>query len=310
MCHLHVAATLQSSRWVVARGSVRARAAHRVTMTHPACLGLAARLDMNAAAHRKKPTAQGDMPGESSDDCAAMAVEEGEMERRNDPLAQNVTSGSSRPAIATWFTVDLVDQTWAEPASFYTPMFVCEFLSFLVICLGWSGFKHEDDAKSAANLLKSNQIPSGLLVYMLGQFLIIVADRAIHLNRSLKSKLVLYYFLLGFVHLLVFYLIPLETGRSAGNNAVLIVLYLLKVCYFFISAAQIRATYPISVVRSDLTREYTLTNYIIYSVYRAVPFLFEIRMLLDWTCTPTTLELQGWFKMEDIYGQVYVAAQP
>lgn len=149
----------------------------------------------------------------------------------------------SRSPVVAWFTTHLTASTWAEPASFYTPMFLCEFVSFLTICIGWSGFKHEDNAKSAAALLQSNQIPSGLLVYMLGQFLIIVADRAIHLNRALRSKLVLYYALLGFVHLLVFYLIPLETGRSAGDNPVLIILYLLKVCYFFISAAQIRAMY-------------------------------------------------------------------
>lgn len=64
--------------------------------------------------------------------------------------------------------------------------------------------------------------------------------------------------------------------------------------------------YPISVVRSELTREYTFSNYIVYSVYRATPFLFEMRMLLDWTCTPTTLSLDDWFKMEDIYGQLFV----
>ena len=30
----------------------------------------------------------------------------------------------------------------------------------------------------------------------------------------------------------------------------------------------------------------------------ALPFLYELRQLLDWSCTPTTLQLMDWMKLE------------
>lgn len=43
-------------------------------------------------------------------------------------------------------------------------------------------------------------------------------------------------------------------------------------------------------------------------LYRAIPFLYELRMLLDWTCTPTTLYLGEWIKLEDIFSGLYIGA--
>ncbi len=199
----------------------------------------------------------------------------------------------------------LLAPDFAEPRSFYTVVFVLEFLSFLVICFGWSGFRQERTA-STAQLLQENQIPQGLLVYALGQFLLILTDRAIHLLRAARTKLALHYCTLFFMHLLVFYILPASTGRPLASNPILIALYLLKCGYFAASAAQLRASYPAATGRSTNWREYTLTGYLAFLVYRAVPFLCEVRMLMDWTCTSTTLELDSWFKLEDIYGQLFI----
>ena len=32
--------------------------------------------------------------------------------------------------------------------------------------------------------------------------------------------------------------------------------------------------------------------------FNAVPFIYELRALLDWSCTPTTLTLFDWLKLE------------
>ncbi len=37
-----------------------------------------------------------------------------------------------------------------------------------------------------------------------------------------------------------------------------------------------------------------------FHVFQAIPFLFELRELLDWSCTATTLTLFDWLKLEDI----------
>jgi hypothetical protein len=40
-------------------------------------------------------------------------------------------------------------------------------------------------------------------------------------------------------------------------------------------------------------------------VFRGVPFLYELKALLDWSVTPTTLTLVDWFKLEDIRASLY-----
>ena len=35
-------------------------------------------------------------------------------------------------------------------------------------------------------------------------------------------------------------------------------------------------------------------------IYRLIPFWFEMRTILDWAFTPTTLRMDQWFKVVDI----------
>lgn len=46
----------------------------------------------------------------------------------------------------------------------------------------------------------------------------------------------------------------------------------------------------------------------IYSLDRiqTIPFVLELRSLLDWVCTDSTLSLFHWLKMEDIYANIYI----
>ena len=37
----------------------------------------------------------------------------------------------------------------------------------------------------------------------------------------------------------------------------------------------------------------------------AIPFVYEMRTILEWVCVPTTLQLIELMKVEDIYGQVF-----
>lgn len=46
----------------------------------------------------------------------------------------------------------------------------------------------------------------------------------------------------------------------------------------------------------------------IVSPVQAIPFVYELRALLDWSCTATTLSLFDWFKLEDINTSLYFVA--
>ena len=45
---------------------------------------------------------------------------------------------------------------------------------------------------------------------------------------------------------------------------------------------------------------------VLFTSFQAIPFLLELRSVLDWVCTDTTLTLFHWLKMEDIYANIYV----
>jgi piezo-type mechanosensitive ion channel component 1/2 len=42
-----------------------------------------------------------------------------------------------------------------------------------------------------------------------------------------------------------------------------------------------------------------------FHVFASIPFLYELREILDWSCTATTLTLFDWLKLEDINMSLY-----
>ena len=47
-------------------------------------------------------------------------------------------------------------------------------------------------------------------------------------------------------------------------------------------------------------------NGMIYNAYKAIPFLYEIKLAIDWTFTKTCLDLFQWYKFEGVYDAVYI----
>jgi len=45
---------------------------------------------------------------------------------------------------------------------------------------------------------------------------------------------------------------------------------------------------------------------VLFFLYRSIPFVYEIRAILDWTLTATTLTLYEWLKMEDIFAELFL----
>ena len=41
-----------------------------------------------------------------------------------------------------------------------------------------------------------------------------------------------------------------------------------------------------------------------FQTFCSVPFLYELRQILDWSCTPTTLNLFDWLKLEVRTGHI------
>ena len=140
------------------------------------------------------------------------------------------------------------------------------------------------------------------------------------------SKCVLYWVLVLFIHAMAFWYYPLSGNRLRRTNSydctslhsnecnnfqvnsALQWFYILYLIYFLLTAAQIRigmpsyraGSMPLTRIDNDAAR-YT------FQAYMGLPFFFELRTMVDWSFTKTSLDLFQWFKFEEIYSQLYIS---
>jgi len=109
-------------------------------------------------------------------------------------------------------------------------------------------------------------------------------------------------------HLMIFILIPRRQEKTFLELPTLVFFYLLKLLSFLLSALQIKDGYPPDVSKRALTNHSQPGNIhaLVFQIYRAIPFAYEIRTFLDWAITPSTLSIYEWLKFEDIYAELFL----
>ena len=77
--------------------------------------------------------------------------------------------------------------------------------------------------------------------------------------------------------------------------------------YFFLSALQIRFGYKkYKSLNSIMTRRRQFNN-ILVIVFTSVPFLFELKLMMDWAFCQTSLKIFDWFRLVNIYYSAFKA---
>ena len=192
----------------------------------------------------------------------------------------------------------------ATAKDYYVPMVSVECLAFFYMVLCQNAFSYNPPDEYSFILLES-RIPTSFFFILLIQFLMIVFDRVIYLFRSVFAKVVMQYVSLFYYTLLLFFILPNGQGKQFDEIYVLILFYMMKCCYWWISALQICEGYPVNIQKRWIAQSYGMFHRYLFEVYLAVPFLFELRSLLDWSIFDTTLSFFQWMKLEDIYRNVY-----
>jgi len=142
-------------------------------------------------------------------------------------------------------------------------------------------------------------------------------------NKPLFQKYLLHLFTIVISHGFAFFYFPMIGNYNSFNsiycneeepqscndfnkNVYTIFFYILYLFYLYFSSAQIRLGYY-DIKRKSLFKRNTPITNIIASIFNAIPFLPQIRHVLDWTYTTTSFDLFQWIKFESIYNSIFGA---
>ncbi|ALC38217.1 Piezo [Drosophila busckii] len=190
----------------------------------------------------------------------------------------------------------------------YALMFLCDFINFFVLLFGFTAFgtqQAESDGGVQTYLLE-NKVPVPFLIMLLVQFLLIVIDRALYLRKALVNKIIFHFFSVIGIHIWMFFVVPAVTERTFNSLAPPIIFYVIKCFYMLLSSYQIKSGYPKRILGNFFTKGFSMVNMIAFKVYMQIPFLYELRTILDWVCIDSTMTIFDWLKMEDIFSNIYL----
>ncbi|XP_041866340.1 LOW QUALITY PROTEIN: piezo-type mechanosensitive ion channel component 1 [Melanotaenia boesemani] len=210
----------------------------------------------------------------------------------------------SRPVQSFFRNITQADYRAATDV--YALMFLTDVVDFVIIIFGFWAFGKHSAAADIASTLSEDQVPEAFLVMLLIQFSTMIIDRALYLRKAVLGKLIFQVILVFGIHFWMFFILPAVTERMFSQNFVAQLWYFVKCIYFGLSAYQIRCGYPTRILGNFLTKKYNHLNLFLFQGFRLVPFLVELRAVMDWVWTDTTLSLSNWMCVEDIYANIFI----
>uniref|UniRef100_A0A8C5CZG7 Piezo type mechanosensitive ion channel component 1 (Er blood group) n=1 Tax=Gadus morhua TaxID=8049 RepID=A0A8C5CZG7_GADMO len=204
------------------------------------------------------------------------------------------------------FFVNILHTEYRAATDVYALMFLTDVVDFIIIVFGFWAFGKHSAAADIASSLSDDQVPEAFLVMLLIQFSTMIIDRALYLRKTVLGKLIFQIILVFGIHLWMFFILPAVTERMFNQNFVAQLWYFVKCIYFGLSAYQIRCGYPTRILGNFLTKGYNHLNLFLFQGFRLVPFLVELRAVMDWVWTDTTLSLSNWMCVEDIYANIFI----
>ncbi|KAM9458128.1 LOW QUALITY PROTEIN: piezo-type mechanosensitive ion channel component 2 [Salvelinus alpinus] len=204
------------------------------------------------------------------------------------------------------FFYNLVHPEYSAVTDVYVLMFLADTIDFIIIVFGFSAFGKHSAGADITSSLSEDQVPGAFLVMVLIQFGTMVVDRALYLKKTVLGKVIFQVVLVFGIHFWMFFILPGLSERRFNENTVAKLWYCIKCIYFGLSAYQIRCGYPTRVLGNFLTKSYNYANLFLFQGFRLIPFLTELRAVMDWVWTDTSLSLSSWICVEDIYAHIFV----
>ncbi|XP_027189756.1 piezo-type mechanosensitive ion channel homolog isoform X2 [Cicer arietinum] len=190
----------------------------------------------------------------------------------------------------------------------YAYIFCADLIVFFLVAIFYqSVIKNKSEFLEVYQL--EDQFPKEYVFILMAIFFLIVLDRIIYLCSFATGKVIFYIFnLILFTYSVTEYDWQLDPSRQHAAQLALRAIFVAKAVSLGLQAVQIRYGIPnkSTLYRQFLTSEVSRINYLGYRLYRALPFLYELRCVLDWSCTTTSLTMYDWLKLEDINASLYL----
>jgi hypothetical protein len=178
-------------------------------------------------------------------------------------------------------------------------------LIFFVICFNYMNGRPSDNITGD---IISNQLSGTYVIILFLFFLEICVERVLYLKSALRLKILFLIVQVITYHIvyLVFYDV-IQTNQNNTGVILLGVLFFFKCVSMWLSCLQIKNGYPtVGTFSQFFAKSYFWLFCWIYQLWRAIPFVFELKTILDWTFIRTSLSFGDWLKMEDIYRALYM----
>ena len=195
---------------------------------------------------------------------------------------------------------------------FYFATCAVDFAAFAFVLLFYQLTVHADAAGEAlVETYHQGLFPIDYVLATTSCLALVVLDRVLYLHKAHVLKTAYHFLSFAFFSAFTFKLYHHHgaltlRATETGRDGLLRVFFLLKSCSFALNARQVRSGYKrhghdgvYSSPASSASRVDALT-YLGSALYFATPFLYELRVLLDYACVDSSLDLHDWLKLENI----------
>ena len=197
-------------------------------------------------------------------------------------------------------------QVAGSGADLYLAYALCDVLLLLIFIFNYYTITGGGRGSIIQNV-QDNVIPGPFAVALLVLILSFIVDRMLYVSRSTFGKLILN-LVEGLASVILYCTWRQDTLGGAEYNppASGIALLYAKFAYLYISSLQLRRGFPKRRRHDPFTdAPEKILPWIGYQIFRLVPFLWEIRVLTDWTVEHTALRFPCYLKVENLYDIVY-----
>ncbi|CBZ26187.1 hypothetical transmembrane protein [Leishmania mexicana MHOM/GT/2001/U1103] len=216
------------------------------------------------------------------------------------PIAHGISISSAFRALVADYcqnllTVSGVGEDW------YISYTSVDSVALLMVAVYYSRIAGKNNGTLQDNV-QNNLLPGPMALLICVSVLQLVMDRMLYVQRSMRLKA-----LANGVCALSYTLFYWwwRNAVTVSDHATGNVYLALKIVALVLSVMQVCRGFPVHRRRHIFaTHLGSLLSYS-FTVYRSLPFLWELRTLVDWTVLRTSLSLQEYLTVEDIYVYVY-----